>query len=198
MRSGELRGLQHQDLDPRTGRVSIQRTRTQGVTGPAKTARSVRQAAITHPTCEATAAWRPGATPERLTVLSRLAQLVPLDGTAPLFGSLKHPGRPMEERELHTLWHRTLTRARVRPAPRRRSGTRVSQACCRAGARCSAWPSNRGTVRGSCLPRMPVGRSRARRPSRNRTQPSRNRSRGSRRSTPRRSGLGAGCGILCA
>jgi integrase len=117
MRSGELRGLQHRDLDPRTGRVSIQRTRTQGVTGPAKTARSVRQAAITHPTCEATAAWQPGATPESLTVLPRLAQLVPLDATAPLFGSLKHPGRPMEERELHTLWHRTLTRARVRPRP---------------------------------------------------------------------------------
>lgn len=56
MRSGELRGLQHKDLGLRTGRVSIQRTRTQGVTGPAKTARSVRQAAITHPTCEATAA----------------------------------------------------------------------------------------------------------------------------------------------
>ena len=79
--------------------------------------RSVRQAAITHPTCEATAAWQPGASPESRTVLSRLAQLVPLDATAPLFGSLKHPGRPMEERELHTLWHRTLTRARVRPRP---------------------------------------------------------------------------------
>ena len=50
-------------------------------------------------------------------MLPRLAQLVPLDATAPLFGSLKHPGRPMEERELHTLWHRTLTRARVRPRP---------------------------------------------------------------------------------
>jgi integrase len=41
MRSGELRGLQHQDLDPRSGLVSIQRTRTQGATGPTKTARSV-------------------------------------------------------------------------------------------------------------------------------------------------------------
>jgi integrase len=77
MRSGELRGLQHQDLDPRTGMVSIQRTRTQGATGPAKTARSVRRASLTHPTCEATAAWQPGSTPESLAVLSRLAQLVP-------------------------------------------------------------------------------------------------------------------------
>jgi integrase len=117
MRSGELRGLQHQDLDPRTGLVSIQRTRTQGATGPAKTARSVREAAITHPTCEATAAWQPGATPESLTLLARLAQCVPLNPAAPLFGSLKHAGRPMEERELHTLWHRTLTRAKVRPRP---------------------------------------------------------------------------------
>jgi len=50
-------------------------------------------------------------------VLPRLVQLVPLDATAPLFGSLKHPRRPMEERELHTLWHRTLARARVRPRP---------------------------------------------------------------------------------
>jgi integrase len=117
MRSGELRGLQHQDLDPRAGLVSIQRTRTQGATGPTKTARSVRQAAITHPTCEATPAWQPGATPESLSVLARLAQLVPLDQSAPLFGSLKHPGRTMEERELHTLWQRTLRRAQVRPRP---------------------------------------------------------------------------------
>jgi integrase len=117
MRSGELRGLQHQDLDPRTGLVSIQRTRTQGATGPAKTARSVRQAALTHPTCEATLVWQPGGTPESLTVLARLAQCVPLDPAAPLFGSLKHPGQPMEERELHTLWHRTLLRAQVRPRP---------------------------------------------------------------------------------
>ena len=115
MRSGELRGLQRQDLDPRTGAVSIQRTRTQGATGPPKTARSVRQASLTHPTCEATAAWQPGSTPESLAVLARLAQLVPLDLAAPLFGSFKHPGRPMEERELHTLWSRTLTRAKVRP-----------------------------------------------------------------------------------
>ena len=28
---------------------------------------------------------------------------------------MMRPGRPMEERELHTLWHRTLTRARARP-----------------------------------------------------------------------------------
>src|SRR5690242_21754959 len=75
MRSGELRGLQHQDLDPHTGLVSIRRTRTQGATGPAKTARSAREAAITHPTCEATPVWQPGATPESLSVLPRLAQL---------------------------------------------------------------------------------------------------------------------------
>jgi len=50
-------------------------------------------------------------------VLARLAQCVPLDPAAPLFGSLKHPGRPMEERELHTLWHRTLRRAQVGPRP---------------------------------------------------------------------------------
>jgi integrase len=117
MRSGELRGLQHQDLDPRSGLVSIQRTRTQGATGPTKTARSVRQAAITHPTCEATPAWQPGATPESLSVLERLGQLTPLDPAAPLFGSLKHPGRLMEEREMHTLWRRTVARARVRPRP---------------------------------------------------------------------------------
>ena len=84
MRSGELRGLQHQDFDPRTGRVSIQRTRTLGVTGPAKTARSVREAALTHPTCEATAAWQPGTTPKSRVVLARLSQLVPLDPAAPL------------------------------------------------------------------------------------------------------------------
>ncbi len=48
---------------------------------------------------------------------ARLSRLVPLDPAAPLFGSLKHPGRPMEERELHTLWHRTLIRAQVRPRP---------------------------------------------------------------------------------
>jgi hypothetical protein len=43
-------------------------------------------------------------------VLTRLAQLVPLDPASPLFGSLKHPGRLMEERELHTLWQRTMRR----------------------------------------------------------------------------------------
>jgi integrase len=117
MRSGELRGLQHQDLDPRTGLVSIQRTRTQGATGPTKTARSVRQAAITHPTCEATAAWQPGATTESQGVLTRLGQFAAMDPTTPLFGSLKHPGRVMEERELHTLWRRTVARAKVRPRP---------------------------------------------------------------------------------
>lgn len=117
MRSGELRGLQWQDFDPQTGRVAIQRTRTSRATGPPKTARSVRQAALTHPTCEGTPAWQPGGTPESRAVLARLAQLVPLDPAAPLFGSLKHPGRPMEERELHTLWSRTLIRAQVRPRP---------------------------------------------------------------------------------
>ncbi len=117
MRSGELRGLQGQDVDPRTGLVSIQRTRSQRATGPTKTLRSVRLAALTHPTCEPTAAWEPGATPESLTVVTRLALLVHLDPSAPLFGSLKHPGRPMDERELHTLWRRTLARAKVRPRP---------------------------------------------------------------------------------
>ena len=114
MRSGEIRGLQHQDFDPETGRVAIQRTRTRGVTGPTKTARSVRQAALTHPTCEATPAWQAGTTPESRTVLARLAQLVSLDSSAPLFPSLKHPGRPMAEHELHALWQRTLARAKVR------------------------------------------------------------------------------------
>jgi integrase len=117
MRSGELRGLQWQDFDPQTGRVAIQRTRTRGATGPAKTARSVRHAALTYPTCEATPAWNAGATPESRSVLARLARCVPLDPTAPLFPSLKHPGRPMEERELHTLWHRTVARAGVRLRP---------------------------------------------------------------------------------
>ena len=117
MRSGELRGLQHQDLDPQTGRVSIQRTRTLRATGPTKTARSVRQAALTHPTCEATPAWQPGATPESVSVLTRLGQFAALDPTAPLFDSLTLPGRPMEEGELHTLWRRTLARAKVRPRP---------------------------------------------------------------------------------
>jgi integrase len=112
MRSGELRGLRYEDLDPQAGRVAIQRTRS--ATGPAKTARSVRLAALTHPTCEATAAWQAGATPESRAVLARLTQCVPLDPSTPLFPSLKRPGRPMEERELHTLWRRTVARARVR------------------------------------------------------------------------------------
>jgi integrase len=117
MRSGELRGLRFEDFDPQAGRVAIQRTRTRGATGPAKTARSVRLAALTHPTCEATHAWQPGATPESRTVLAQLTQCVPLDPTSPLFPSLKRPGRPMEERELHTLWRRTVARARVRLRP---------------------------------------------------------------------------------
>jgi integrase len=50
-------------------------------------------------------------------VPARLAQRVPLDPTAPLFPSLRRPGRAMEEREMHTLWHRTLARAKVRPRP---------------------------------------------------------------------------------
>jgi integrase len=117
MRSGEIRGLQRQDLDPQTGRVAIRRTRTSLITGPPKTARSVREAALTHPTCEATAAWQAGATPESLMVLARLGQRVPLDSTAPLFPSLRRPERAMEEREMHTLWRRTLARAKVRPRP---------------------------------------------------------------------------------
>lgn len=87
--------MQWQDFDPQTGRVAIQRTRTRSATGPAKTARSVRQAVLTHPTCEVTPAWQAGATPESRTVLARLSQCVPLDPGAPLFASLRQPGRPM-------------------------------------------------------------------------------------------------------
>ena len=114
MRSGELRGLQHQDFDAATGEVQVRRTRTMGVLGPTKTRRSVRRASLLHPTCEVTLAWQPGATAESRSVVAQLERLMPIDPMAPLFGSLKHPGRPMEERELHSIWTRTVARAKVR------------------------------------------------------------------------------------
>jgi integrase len=117
MRSGELRGLQRADQDPSTGEVTIQRTRSRRVMGAPKTPRSYRQVALTHPVVEAVSAWEAGATRESRTVLERLARVVPLSPEAPLFGSLDHPGRPMDELELHKWWARTVTRAQVRRRP---------------------------------------------------------------------------------
>lgn len=117
MRSGEIRGLQRGDLDPATGNVVIQRTRSGKRVGPPKTGRSRREATLTYPVCEDTAAWRAGATAEARSVMSGLAKVAPLEPTVPLFGSPNNPMTPMDEAELHRLWGRVLTRAKVRPRP---------------------------------------------------------------------------------
>jgi len=110
MRSGEIRGLQWQDFDPRTGQVAISRTRTHMRTGPPKTLQSARLAAMTFPTLDDTAAWMP--TPTSTAVLARVGSIVPLDATFPLFPNSQ--GRPYDETQLHILWKRALTRAGVR------------------------------------------------------------------------------------
>lgn len=108
MRSGEIRGLRYEDFDPRTGQVSIKRTRTHGRIGPPKTTGSVRMAALTFPVLEDIAEWQP--TPTSSAVLARVGAIVPLDPTAPLFPN--GVGRPYDE--FHDIWRRALTRAKVR------------------------------------------------------------------------------------
>lgn len=117
MRSGEIRGLQRGDFDPSTGKVVIQRTRSGKRVGPPKTGRSRREASLTYPVCEETAAWQTGATEESRSVVERLTKVATLDPTCPLFGSPTDPTQPMDERELHRLWRRALIRAKVRPRP---------------------------------------------------------------------------------
>ena len=117
MRSGEIRGLQYGDFDPSTGKVVIQRTRSGKRVGPPKTGRSRREASLTYPVCEETAAWQVGATEESRSVVERLTRVAALDATCPIFGSPSDPTQPMDERELHRLWRRTLIRAKVRPRP---------------------------------------------------------------------------------
>jgi integrase len=117
MRSGEIRGLQRGDLDPTTGKVVIQRTRSGKRIGPPKTGRSRREAILTFPVCENTTSWQPGATAEARKVLDRLAHVIPLDSQTPLFASVTEPMSPMDETELHRLWDRVIRRAKVRHRP---------------------------------------------------------------------------------
>ncbi len=79
------------------GQVTVSRTRTCRHTGPPKTLRSHRVVGLP---------------------ADVLARIIPsTDSGAPLFSSLTRPGTPMDEGELHRLWHRTLVRAQVRPRP---------------------------------------------------------------------------------
>jgi integrase len=115
MRSGELRGLRRASLDPSAGLVKIEHSLDRhGQRGPTKTLRSLRTASLLYPVCESVADWAPGATAESRSVLLRLAQVVPLDETAPLFPSLDDATQPMSTDKLRHLWTRVLMRARVR------------------------------------------------------------------------------------
>jgi integrase len=112
MRSGEVRGLHRGDLDHERGLANVQRSRTKARVGPTKSGRT-RLVSFIHPVCEDVGAWEPGATHESRSVLVALHRLniVPLDPEGPLFSV---GGMPMDERRLHTLWRRVITKAGVR------------------------------------------------------------------------------------
>lgn len=115
MRSGEVRALRRSDLDPARGVVVVERTLDHGGRfAPVKTKGSVRSASILYPTCEATASWTPGSTPESRAVLAALARVVPLDPAAPLFPSLKDPAAFMRDTEALKLWDEVVEKAGVR------------------------------------------------------------------------------------
>jgi len=99
MRSGELRGLQHQDVDWSHGTALIQRTYSRRRLSAPKTLQSRR------------------AVPLPTSVREAFAGVTALDGTAPLFPSFWNPARMMAEEEMGRLWKRTLARAKVRPRP---------------------------------------------------------------------------------
>jgi integrase len=111
MRSGEVRGLEHGDLDLERGLSHVKRSRSRRRLGPTKTGRS-RLVSFLHPVCEDVATWEPGATPESRSVLDGLRHLIvaPLDPAGPLF---RVGGRPIDEDALYGLWRRVLTWAQV-------------------------------------------------------------------------------------
>jgi len=96
MRSGELRGLDGEDLVD--GVLVVRRTYTKRVTGPPKTDRGMRSVPV------------PSA------LLAQVTEAAPVDPGAPLFPGLVRTGR-MEEAELYRLWNRTVKTAGVRYRP---------------------------------------------------------------------------------
>jgi integrase len=116
LRAGEVLGLQVQDFDPERGTVSIERQWTRQRIGPPKTRQSRRTVAITHPTTEATALWRPGSTPESRHILERLRAKTCPDtnrACAPqafIFGGVT----PLAHSVVNRRWHLLLDAARVR------------------------------------------------------------------------------------
>lgn len=112
MRSGEVRGLQRGDMDLERGIANVQRSRTKARLGPTKSGRT-RLVSFIHPVFEDVGAWEPGATLESHSILAALQRLniTPLDPEGPLFSV---SGMPIDERRLHTLWRRVITKAGVR------------------------------------------------------------------------------------
>jgi integrase len=129
MRSGEVRGLQRDDLDHERGLVHVQRSRSLRRLGPTKTRRS-RLVSFLHPVCEDVAAWEPGATPESRSIPVALKHLTvtSLNPEVPLF-VLR--GRAIDEPGLYGLWRRTLTKAGVTyRQPEQLRHTWASVPCC--------------------------------------------------------------------
>jgi integrase len=94
MRSGEIRGLEAGDLVD--GTLRIRRTYTHHTLGPTKTARGDRNVPI-----------------RDAALLGQIIAQASPDPAAPLFQSLKAPGR-LNEREMYTLWTRTVKAAGIR------------------------------------------------------------------------------------
>lgn len=112
LRSGEVAGLQEQDVDVTLGTVEVRRTYSRGRLGPPKRGRP-RRVSILHPVTEETAEWRPGVTPTSRDLLARLARrkVAGLAPTAFLFG---RGDRPRSNHDLERQWRRTLLAAGVR------------------------------------------------------------------------------------
>jgi integrase len=112
MRAGEVAGLQWQDVEPEAGTALVRRTWSRQRLGPTKTG-IIRSVSFLHPTTEATAEWRPGATEESRALLTGLRRLTvrSLEPAAFVFGG---GAVPIHSMDLHRDWKRVLVAARVR------------------------------------------------------------------------------------
>ena len=111
MRSGEVYGLQWQDIDLERGTVIVRRTHSRDRTGPTKTGK-VRTVSILHPVADDTTEWRPGSTVPARSVLSGLRRLTAsIDPAAFVFGN---GGSPPSRQHFDRLWHRAVRKAGVR------------------------------------------------------------------------------------
>ena len=110
-RAGEIAGLQRADLDLAHGLLTIQRTYSRHRLGPTKTGKN-RTVSFLHPILDDGGEWRPGSSTLAFEVLGQLRQRVEQAGAGPfVFGQA---GKPLRSGQLHRLWRRTLTLAKVR------------------------------------------------------------------------------------